>query len=121
MYTALLMLQFSSVLLFYLFAPRLPHLPTFPPLHPLPFFSLLVLSSPPIPVPNSLFSRPPSFNFLLSPTSSFQVKQLFQSLSVKYGVLELDQVENGQDVQNYLIDLTGQKTVPMTFVKGVRQ
>jgi len=47
-----------------------------------------------------------------------KVKQLFQSLSVKYGVLELDQVENGQDVQNYLIDLTGQKTVPMTFVKG---
>jgi len=47
-----------------------------------------------------------------------KVKQLFQSLSVKFHALELDHVENGQEIQDYLIDLTGQKTVPMTFIKG---
>lgn len=47
-----------------------------------------------------------------------KVKELFESLSVKYEALELDHVENGADIQNYLIDLTGQKTVPMTFIKG---
>ena len=49
---------------------------------------------------------------------SFQVKKLFDSLDVKYEALELDHAENGQDVQNYLIQKTGQKTVPMTFIKG---
>jgi len=49
-----------------------------------------------------------------------KVKKLFDSLDVKYGVLELDHAENGQDVQNYLIQKTGQKTVPMTFIKGQR-
>jgi glutaredoxin len=37
---------------------------------------------------------------------------------VKYEVLELDHAENGEDVQKYLIEKTGQKTVPMTFIKG---
>jgi len=47
-----------------------------------------------------------------------KVKNLFDSLSVKYEVLELDHAENGEDVQKYLIEKTGQKTVPMTFIKG---
>jgi len=49
-----------------------------------------------------------------------KVKNLFDSLNVKYEVLELDHAEIGQDVQNYLIQKTGQKTVPMTFIKGQR-
>lgn len=47
-----------------------------------------------------------------------KVKNLFESLNVKYEALELDHAENGQDVQNHLIEKTGQKTVPMTFIKG---
>ena len=50
--------------------------------------------------------------------SSLQVKNLFDSLNVKYVTPELDHAENGQEVQNYLIQKTGQKTVPMTFIKG---
>lgn len=33
-------------------------------------------------------------------------------------ILELDQDENGQAIQDALLEMTGQKTVPNVFVKG---
>ncbi|KAF2363791.1 Glutaredoxin eukaryotic/virial [Trinorchestia longiramus] len=47
-----------------------------------------------------------------------KVKGLFQKLGVQYTSLELDQIENGSEVQQALYEKTGQKTVPNTFING---
>uniref|UniRef100_A0A8C5WDD6 thioredoxin-disulfide reductase (NADPH) n=1 Tax=Leptobrachium leishanense TaxID=445787 RepID=A0A8C5WDD6_9ANUR len=45
-----------------------------------------------------------------------EVKALFTSLGRAYAALELDQCEDGRDIQDLLHELTGQKTVPSVFV-----
>lgn len=45
-------------------------------------------------------------------------KQLFSDLGVDYKVIELDQDENGWEIQKALGELTGQRTVPNTFIGG---
>lgn len=46
------------------------------------------------------------------------VKELFNSLNIEFGVLELDQVSNGSLIQQGLLEKTGQRTVPNIFIKG---
>ncbi|KAJ1110770.1 hypothetical protein NDU88_008116 [Pleurodeles waltl] len=45
-----------------------------------------------------------------------KVKELFNSLSVEYNALELDQCEDGTTIQEILMEMTGQNTVPNVFV-----
>ena len=45
-------------------------------------------------------------------------KALFASLNVQPAIVELDQVENGSAIQNALLELTGQRTVPNIFING---
>lgn len=47
-----------------------------------------------------------------------KVKQLFQSLGVDFKPLELDTIENGVEVQQVLLEMYGQKTVPNVFIGG---
>ena len=46
------------------------------------------------------------------------VKQLFSSLNVSYECLELDNMDEGPDIQAHLAKKTGQKTVPNVFIRG---
>lgn len=39
-------------------------------------------------------------------------------MNVNAKVIELDQVDDGADIQAALLELTGQRTVPNTFIKG---
>ncbi|XP_069906101.1 thioredoxin reductase 3 isoform X1 [Oryctolagus cuniculus] len=50
---------------------------------------------------------------------SARVKELFSSLGVDYNILELDQVDDGANVQEMLSEITNQKTVPNIFVNKV--
>ncbi|KAH0517500.1 Thioredoxin reductase 3 [Microtus ochrogaster] len=50
---------------------------------------------------------------------STRVKELFSSLGVDYNILELDQVEDGANVQEVLTEISNQKTVPNIFVNKV--
>jgi glutaredoxin 3 len=45
-------------------------------------------------------------------------KRLFQTLNLTPKVYELDQMENGMELQRALETLTGQRTVPNVFVRG---
>jgi len=45
-----------------------------------------------------------------------KVKQLFDSLKIKYEVLELDQIADGPEVQAALAEKSGQRTVPNVFI-----
>ncbi|KAH7280415.1 hypothetical protein KP509_37G066100 [Ceratopteris richardii] len=47
-----------------------------------------------------------------------QVKQLLEGLGVKYKAVELDQEEDGADIQAALLEWTGQRTVPNVFIGG---
>ena len=47
-----------------------------------------------------------------------KAKQAFDSMGVDYGVVELDQVNGGAELQAALLDMTGQRTVPNVWVKG---
>ncbi|KAG0285716.1 hypothetical protein BGZ96_010094 [Linnemannia gamsii] len=47
-----------------------------------------------------------------------RVKDLFEDLDVPYKALELDEHENGVQIQADLKTLTGQNSVPNVFVKG---
>ena len=47
-----------------------------------------------------------------------KVKQLLESEGIPYTVVELDQHEQGQELQRILLRLTGQRTVPNVFIKG---
>jgi glutaredoxin len=46
------------------------------------------------------------------------VKELFNNLQVNFAAVELDQIENGKELQDTLGQKTGRKTVPQVFVKG---
>ncbi|XP_058534920.1 thioredoxin reductase 3 [Ochotona princeps] len=50
---------------------------------------------------------------------STRVKELFSSLGVDYNILELDQLDDGANVQEMLLEITNQKTVPNIFVNKV--
>mmetsp|Transcript_5940 Transcript_5940/g.10837 ORF Transcript_5940/g.10837 Transcript_5940/m.10837 type:complete len:138 (-) Transcript_5940:124-537(-) len=45
-------------------------------------------------------------------------KQLFSSMNIDAKVIELDQMDNGAEVQGALLDISGQRTVPNVFIKG---
>eukprot|EP00294_Goniomonas_avonlea_P002386 CAMPEP_0114548848 /NCGR_PEP_ID=MMETSP0114-20121206/5208_1 /TAXON_ID=31324 /ORGANISM="Goniomonas sp, Strain m" /LENGTH=120 /DNA_ID=CAMNT_0001733481 /DNA_START=60 /DNA_END=422 /DNA_ORIENTATION=+ len=45
-------------------------------------------------------------------------KGIFSNLKVQANITELDQIENGKDMQIALSGFTGQKTVPQVFVAG---
>lgn len=45
-------------------------------------------------------------------------KQTFSELTKEVYILELDEQEDGADIQAALAELTGQKTVPNVFIKG---
>lgn len=47
-----------------------------------------------------------------------KAKQALTDLGVKYGSYELDQQQDGSEIQAALLDLTGQRTVPNIFVKN---
>lgn len=47
-----------------------------------------------------------------------KVKAIFDGLNIKYYAHELDLVENGEAIQQTLLEKTGQKTVPNTFING---
>ncbi|XP_022104980.1 thioredoxin reductase 1, cytoplasmic-like [Acanthaster planci] len=47
-----------------------------------------------------------------------KVKALFTSLKIPFHALDLDQQDNGADIQKTLQDMTGQRTVPNVFIKG---
>ncbi|KAF9909446.1 thioredoxin reductase [Linnemannia zychae] len=47
-----------------------------------------------------------------------RVKDLFDDLNVPYKALELDQHDQGVQIQNDLKTLTGQSSVPNVFIKG---
>ncbi|CAO1616208.1 unnamed protein product [Jaminaea pallidilutea] len=50
-----------------------------------------------------------------------QAKQVIGSLGLpqnKVGIVEMDQESDGADVQAYLAEKTGQKTVPNVFING---
>ncbi|KAF0396055.1 glutaredoxin 3 [Gigaspora margarita] len=45
-----------------------------------------------------------------------RAKQTLDELKVKYQALELDTMEDGPAIQNYLAEKTNQKTVPSIFI-----
>lgn len=47
-----------------------------------------------------------------------QVKELFSSLGLPYSAIELDQMEDGREIQAELKRKTGQATVPNVFING---
>ncbi|KAJ6668311.1 hypothetical protein lerEdw1_015688 [Lerista edwardsae] len=47
-----------------------------------------------------------------------KVKDLFHSLGIEYCVMELDQTDEGPSIQEVLLQMTGQRTVPNVFVSG---
>ncbi|XP_076640757.1 uncharacterized protein LOC143352297 isoform X2 [Halictus rubicundus] len=46
-------------------------------------------------------------------------KQVFDSLKEKYTAIELDEREDGDDIQDILGEMTSARTVPRVFVKGI--
>ncbi|KAG0165900.1 hypothetical protein DFQ30_007877, partial [Apophysomyces sp. BC1015] len=47
-----------------------------------------------------------------------KAKQLLRKLGKEFFVIELDQKDDGAAIQQYLLELTGQRTVPSIFVNG---
>jgi glutaredoxin 3 len=47
-----------------------------------------------------------------------KTKALMEDLKVEATVYELNQMDNGADIQDALLALSGQRTVPNVFVKG---
>lgn len=45
-------------------------------------------------------------------------KQLLSGMDIDAKVIELDQIDNGAEIQGALLDLSGQRTVPNVFIKG---
>jgi len=46
-----------------------------------------------------------------------KTKDLLKNMGVEFAVHELDQMENGAEIQTALLDMTGQRSVPNVFVK----
>ncbi|KAK9811050.1 hypothetical protein WJX73_009401 [Symbiochloris irregularis] len=49
---------------------------------------------------------------------SVQIKQLFKKLQVEYKAFELDEIVEGDDILDSLMDKTASRTVPQVFIKG---
>ena len=47
-----------------------------------------------------------------------KTKELFEDLKVEATVYELNKMDDGADIQDALLELTGQRTVPNVFIKG---
>ena len=47
-----------------------------------------------------------------------KTKDLFESMGVAYTAIELDEMDDGAEIQGALLDLTKQRTVPNVFVGG---
>lgn len=47
-----------------------------------------------------------------------RAKQIFQQHGVEFGVMELDQHENGSAIQATLAQMTGSRTVPSVWING---
>ena len=47
-----------------------------------------------------------------------QAKQLLKDGGVEAKIYELDQMPNGGEIQQGLLDITGQRTVPNIFING---
>ncbi|XP_063219783.1 thioredoxin reductase 1, cytoplasmic-like [Bacillus rossius redtenbacheri] len=47
-----------------------------------------------------------------------KVKDLFSELAVQFGSVELDQIENGNEIQAALYEKSKQKTVPNVYISG---
>ena len=45
-------------------------------------------------------------------------KDLLTDMDVKFTLHELDQMDNGASIQNAILDLSGQRTVPNVFING---
>lgn len=45
-------------------------------------------------------------------------KDVFKEIGEKFGLVELDEVEDGSSMQAYLAELTGARTVPRVFIRG---
>ena len=39
-------------------------------------------------------------------------------MSIDAKIIELDEIDNGAEIQGALLDLSGQRTVPNVFIKG---
>ena len=46
-------------------------------------------------------------------------KKIFDDLKRKYTTIELDERDDGDEIQSILGEMTGARTVPRVFVKGV--
>jgi glutaredoxin len=47
-----------------------------------------------------------------------QVKALFKKLQVDFQAVDLDEIHEGQEVQDNLMQITGSRTVPQVFISG---
>ncbi|XP_020275634.1 glutaredoxin-C8-like [Asparagus officinalis] len=47
-----------------------------------------------------------------------RVKSLFEETKKPFAVIDLDEREDGEDIQNALAKLVGRWTVPQVFIKG---
>ncbi|KAJ1670364.1 hypothetical protein EV182_008257 [Spiromyces aspiralis] len=72
----------------------------------------------------ALLSRPPA-TLLAGRTAkakenfcAVSTKEAFEKLKVRYKAIELDQLENGADIQAYLAEISKQRTVPNIFING---
>lgn len=45
-------------------------------------------------------------------------KELLKGMKVDYTLYELNEMDNGSDIQAALLDMTGQRTVPNVFING---
>lgn len=45
-------------------------------------------------------------------------KNLLKSLGISFEVQELDNISDGAEIQSYLAEITGQRTVPNVFING---
>lgn len=56
--------------------------------------------------------------FILLLAYCSKAKALLKKLNIEFYAIELDNEENGADIQNYLHEKTGQRTVPNIFING---
>eukprot|EP01088_Endostelium_zonatum_P003819 TRINITY_DN15009_c0_g1_i1.p1 TRINITY_DN15009_c0_g1~~TRINITY_DN15009_c0_g1_i1.p1 ORF type:complete len:153 (+),score=25.61 TRINITY_DN15009_c0_g1_i1:35-460(+) len=47
-----------------------------------------------------------------------RAKETLRNAGIEFGVVELDQIKNGADIQRHLQALTGVRTVPSVWIKG---
>ena len=47
-----------------------------------------------------------------------KTKKLLDGKGVEYKAIELDKMDNGDSIQDALLELSGQRTVPNVFIKG---